>query len=164
MEFFEEGIKTDFGSDLSRLTFQSYDLRSKDPKYLAAYNLNRALMKYPDFTEQARTNIQNEFLDMPDLAVLNIDTLAAVLAFLKNYPEPTPETFQDEIILEYFENLIPNKPQKNINMLLKAQFLKYIRAIKTYQGVEELEEESEEAEVEDTQEEEEAEVEDTQEE
>ena len=135
MDVFEEGLRKGFESGASRVGFAGFDFRKKDPKALAAFNLNRALSDYPEFTKEARTNIQNEFYDMPNLSVMNLPVLAAVLSFLRAYPEPTPEDFQDETIVEYFKNLFPDRLEDRERFIIrmKAQFLKYIIAVKDYQ-------------------------------
>lgn len=127
--------------------FEKYRRGEKvDPKQQAVYYLNKVLEKYPEFTKEARTEIQLEFANFPNIAVVNLEALAAVLNFLKMYPNPTPEDFKDEIILEFFERLIPDKPisseeKGRLIIRLKAQFLKYIVAIKTFRNPEEIEEE-----------------------
>ena len=113
-----------------------------EPKYQAAYNLNKTLEKYPGFTKEARSEIQEEFVDFPDLHVLNLEVLASVLDFLRLIPQPTPEDFRDEVIGVYFERLIPTKPITSaektlIYIRLKAQFLKYIVAILNFRTSEE---------------------------
>ena len=112
-------------------------LMLKNPQAVASYNLYKTLEKYPDFTKEARNTIKNEFANFPDLPVLNLETLASVINFLKDIPNPTPEDFTDENILPYFSRLIPDKPmnadeRKRILIRLKAQFLIYIRAVRTF--------------------------------
>jgi len=108
------------------------------PSELAAYNLYKVLEKYPEYTKEARGQIQNYYKDFEGLETMNLQVFASVLSFLKKYPNPTPDSFKDENILEYFTspiNFIPKDSQdkKRIITRLKAQFLKYIVAIKTYE-------------------------------
>ena len=105
------------------------------PSVLAAYNLFKVLEKYPEFTKEARGQNQKYYEDMEGLETMNLEAFASVLTFLKNYPAPTPENFEDATILQYFSRLLPKKevPDKaNIILRLKVQFLKYIVAINTY--------------------------------
>ena len=158
MDIFEEGVRTGYEPSkggyrvgYSGFEFDKYKKGQKvDPKFLAAYNLNKTLEKYPEFTKEARTEIQNEFTDFPDLAVMNLETLASVLFFLKYHPKPVPKDFSDENIVEYFSRLIPDKitstEKERYIIRLKAQFLKYIRAINTYRSSLEFEEEEEQEE------------------
>src|SRR5204863_8591038 len=99
-----------------------------------AYNLYKTLEKYPEFTKDARSRYQAEFVDFPGIESMNLEALASVLTFLKNYPRPSPENFRDEVIIEYFTRLIPTKEilpedRKRLIIKLKALFLKYIVAI-----------------------------------
>lgn len=110
--------------------------RKRDPQSLAAFNLQRTLEKYPAFTKEARQDIQNEFSDFPDLPVLNLEMLASVLDFLKDHSTPTPADFEDDVILEYFSRLLPDKlnpkERERVIIRLKASFLRYIRAISSF--------------------------------
>ena len=139
MSFFEETLQTGFErteEGRTRLGFEFKQIQNPDEK--AAYELYKILNNYPEFTEAARREAQEEFLDFEDLSVLNLETMAAVLAFLKLNPNPSPESFKDENILVYFERLVPTekkltKQEKNrINLRLKAEFLKYITAINEF--------------------------------
>lgn len=147
MDLFEEGILRGFESGVSRVGFggfgfEKYKKGEKvEPKFQASYNLNKTLEKYPEFTKEARTEIQTEFVDFPNLHVVNLEALASVLNFLKIYPNPTPNEFKDEIIIKYFSRLFPDKDltpeeRKNLITRLKAQFLKYIVAVKNFRNSE----------------------------
>jgi hypothetical protein len=144
MNYFEEGVKSgyDAGEKGSRV---GYEIGFKpgpgrvkvDPSVLAAYKLNKILEKYPEITKDARNQIQSEFEGFTDLPVLNLEAFASVLTFLRDYPNPTPNEFKDEIIAQYFVRLLPVKEisseeRKRLIIRLKAQFLKYIVAIKNY--------------------------------
>lgn len=116
-------------------------LKIKDPTAIASYNLYRTLEKYPDFTKEARTAIQNEFINFPDLPILHLETLASVINFLRDIPNPTPNDFKDENIMPYFTRLIPDKPttaeeKKRLMIRLKAEFLTYIIAVKAFRSEE----------------------------
>ena len=56
----------------------------KTPNEIAAWKLNQALEKYPIFTEESRQQLQNEFVNMPNLKTINVKTFAAALAFLSS--------------------------------------------------------------------------------
>jgi len=121
------------------------------PQELAGYNLFRTLEKYPEFTKEARSNLQNELQGMPGVETMNSEILGATLAFLRSYPKPTKENFKDEIISEYFTRLIPTKKiteeeRKRLFIKLKALFLKYIVAIYTYRASSDFVNEEEEVE------------------
>jgi hypothetical protein len=141
MDVYEEGIRS--GYEGARIGFGGFGIdaykkgQKVDPSVQAAYNLNKTLEKYPEFSKDARTEIQNEFVTFPDIAFINLEALASVLNFLKIYPNPTPEQFRDNIIIEYFTRLMPDKPLSNddrsrLILRLKAQFIKYIVAIKNF--------------------------------
>lgn len=141
MDVYEERIVSGFAGarvGIGGFGIDAYKKGQKvDPKVQAVYNLNKTLEKYPEFTKDARTELQNEFLSFPDITFVNLEAFAAVLNFLKIYPNPKPEDFRDEIILEYFTRLIPDKintPDDRLRLIirLKAQFVKYIVAIKNF--------------------------------
>lgn len=154
MDYYEEKIVSEFTgkprTTFGGFGFDKYKLGERvDPRYQAAYNLNKTLEKYPEFTKEARMDIQNEFVNFPDIAVVNLEAIASVLNFLKLYPDPKPEHFRDEIIVEYFSRLIPDKKlteeqRAKLIIRLKAQFLKYIVAIKVFREGDEIEDEEEE--------------------
>lgn len=157
MNVFEEGIRRGYEPMKDkgpRVGFEKGRVgRVKvKPSELAAYNLYKTLEKYPEFTKEARSQIQEYYKHMEGLETMNLAAFASVLTFLKFYPEPKPEHFKDEIILQYFTTLMPNKKiseaeKKKIIIKLKAQFLKYIVAINTYKaGKEEMMEIEEEEE------------------
>ena len=109
--------------------------KNMTPNEQAAWNLNQALEKYPDFTEDTRRNLQVEFVDMPGIRTMNMKVLAATLSFLKSVNnQPTPDAFKDEYILPHLSLLLPTKelPDDERRILIvrfKAQLLIYIRAI-----------------------------------
>ena len=118
---------------------------------LAAYNLYKTLEKYPEFTKEARSRIQTEFVDFPGIETISLEVLSSVLTFLKNHPKPTPENFRDENIIEYFTRLFPTKEisveeRKRLIIKLKALFLKYIVAIGAFRSEREDVSEGEEGE------------------
>lgn len=141
MEIYEEKIRTDYEpirNAPSRLGFEKGRVGrvSVSPLELAAYKLYKVLEKYPDFTKEARSQIQGEYKDFEGLDTLNLEVFASVLTFLKYHPEPSPEDFKDEVISEYFSRLTPaNATDKNRMLRLKAEFLKYIVAIKDFKRV-----------------------------
>lgn len=143
MDVYEEGIRTGFEGGGGRVGFEGFGFdrfrkgEKVDPGLQAAYNLNKTLEKYPKFSKEARSEIQNEFATFPNLKSLNLEVLASVLTFLKFFPEPKPVDFEDENIIDYFSRLFPDKPlstQEKARLIirLKAQFLKYIVAIDTF--------------------------------
>jgi hypothetical protein len=100
-------------------------------KFSPSYYLLKTLEKYPnDFTKEGRYEIQTEYEDFPDLGILNLDVFVSVLLFLRKYPEPKPEHFKDEIIVKYFS--FNETPDKRMIIRMKAQFLKYLRAITSF--------------------------------
>ena len=109
------------------------------PNELAAYNLYKTLEKYPEFTKEARSRFQAEFVDFPGIETMSLEVLSSVLTFLKNHPKPTPENFRDENISEYFTRLFPTKEisaeeRKRLIIKLKSLFLKYIVAIFSFRA------------------------------
>jgi hypothetical protein len=121
------------------------------PNELAAYNLYKTLEKYPEFTKEARSRFQAEFVDFPGIETMSLEVLSSVLTFLKNHPKPTPENFRDENISEYFVRLLPTKEisaeeKKRLIIKLKALFLKYIVAIFSFRTEREDVDEEEEIE------------------
>ena len=116
------------------------------PNELAAYNLYKTLEKYPEFTKEARSRFQAEFVDFPGIETMSLEVLSSVLTFLKNHPKPTPENFRDENISEYFTRLFPTKEisaeeRKRLVIKLKSLFLKYIVAIFSFRAEREDEDE-----------------------
>jgi hypothetical protein len=112
--------------------------RRMTPNKLAAWKLNQALENYPNFTEDARQNLQNEFVDMPQLRTMNMKVLAATLSFLQAVNnQPTPNAFRDEIILPHINILLPTteiSPDEKRRLIIrfKAQILIYIQAIEIF--------------------------------
>ena len=156
MDLFEEEVRGGYDpkEGFSRIAFGGFGIEKYkrgervDPKVQAAYNLNKTLEKYPEFTKDARMQIQAEFSKFPNIAVMNLETIAAVLNFLRFYPNPTPNEFKDDIIVEFFSRLLPDKSissteRQNLIIRLKAEFLKYIQAILAFRSeeTEEIEEE-----------------------
>lgn len=112
--------------------------RNMTPNELAAWKLNQAMEKYPEFTKDARENAQNEFVSMPSLRTMNMKTLAATLSFLNGINNNvTPNSFRDEVILPYMKELInldkvDQEETKRLIIRYKAQMLMYIRAIQLF--------------------------------
>lgn len=144
MDVFEEGIRKDYEpmrEKGSRVGFEAGQVgrRKVAPSELAAYNLFKTLEKYPEFTKEARSDAQAEFSGFNDLAVMNLETFASVLTFLKHFENPSPADFKDEVILPYFSRLLPTRDiteeeRKRLIVRNKAVFLKYIRAILSYRA------------------------------
>ena len=115
--------------------------RHMTPNELAAYKLNQALEKYPEFTKEARENIQNEFVEMPGLRTMNMKLMAATLSFLRSVnDQPTPASFQDTFILPYLNQLLnPDKVDQDelarLIIRFKAQILMYVRAIQIFRNL-----------------------------
>ena len=112
MDVFEEGISKSYEpiKDIgSRVGFERGRVgRVKvSPSELAAYNLYKVLEKYPEYTKEARGQIQNYYKDFDGLETMNLPIFASVLSFLKRYPNPSPDSFKDENIMEFFINFIP---------------------------------------------------------
>jgi len=159
----EEKIRTDYEpirEGGSRVGFERGRIgRVKvTPEELASYNLYKVLEKYPEFTKEARSQIQKQYNNFEGLDTMNLEVFASVLTFLKNHPTPTPDDFKDEVILEYFSRILPvsSPDKKRIILRLKAQFLKYTIAITNFkrqqeEEFEEFEEEFEEEDVEEDQ-------------
>lgn len=137
MDFFEETIRTGYDpSGSSRVGFEINKQRIT-PNESAAFRLYKVLENYPEFTQNARIDIQNEFTDFPDLPVINLETFASVLSFLRLRPKPTPKDFKNENIVPYFSRLLPDKKmttdeRKRAIIKLKAQFYRYIVAINAF--------------------------------
>lgn len=114
--------------------------KTRTPNELAAWKLNQSLQKYPIFTEEARQNFQNEFVEMPSLRTMNMKVLAATLAFLRAINnQPSPETFTDEIIVPHLSLLLPTNnldPDERRRLIIryKAQILIYIQAIEIFRS------------------------------
>jgi len=114
-------------------------VRSKimTPAESAAYNLNKSLENFEDFDYEERQKLQNEFVKMDNLKYMNMDALAATLAFLKKYPKPSPQNFKDKAIVPFIEPVISQykfdkEEKKRIIIRYKAQILRYIRAINSF--------------------------------
>lgn len=151
MDVYEEKVVQTFAGGAKRVGFKGLGLEKIrageriDPKVQAAYNLNKTLENY-DFTKEARSSLQNEFQDFPHITTVNLELLASVLNFLRDFQEPVPENFKDENITPFFNRLIPNKKmttteRKRMNTRLKAQFLKYIIAVNAFREEDEDENE-----------------------
>lgn len=115
--------------------------RYMTPAELAAYKLNQALEKYPEFTKEARENIQNEFVNIDGLRTMNMKLLAATLSFLRSVNnQPTPASFRDEYIVPYMTQLLnPDKLDpdelKRLIIRYKAQMVTYIEVIKKFRNI-----------------------------
>lgn len=144
MDVYEERVVQTYDGGGKRVAFGGLGLdkiktgERIDPRIQAAYNLNKTLEKYPEFTKDARNRIQDEFVDFPAITTVNLELLASVLDFLRNHPEPTPQDFTDDVITEYFTRLYPDKAtpseRSRMNIRLKAHFLRYIVAINEFRG------------------------------
>lgn len=114
--------------------------RHMTPNELAAWKLNQALEKYPEFTKEGRENIQNEFVDMQGLRTMNMQLMATTLNFLRGINnQPTPVSFTDEHIIPYMNQILPtNKTEpgelRRLIIRYKAQILMYIRAIENFRN------------------------------
>ena len=112
--------------------------RFMTPAELASYKLNQALEKYPEFTKEARENVQNEFVEMPGLRTMNMKVLAATLSFLRSVNnQPTPAHFTDAYIIPYMAQLLNTdkldpEELKRLIIRYKAQMLMYIEAIRIF--------------------------------
>lgn len=111
--------------------------RQKTPNELASWKLNQSLQKYPTFTQDARQEYQDEFLNMPNLRNMNMKVLAATLSFLQSNPNPTPETFKDSNILPHINLLISTKTmdeneKKRLIVRYKDMILIYVIAVDNY--------------------------------
>ena len=112
--------------------------RHMTPNELAAWKLNQALEKYPEFTRDARENAQNEFVDMPGLRTMNMKLFATTLDFLKSINnQPTPDSFRDDVIIPHMSQLvnvekINQEETRRLIIRFKAQMLMYIRAIQIF--------------------------------
>lgn len=154
MDVYEEGVRKESEfEEKSRVGFEAGRVgRMKvSPSELASYNLYKTLEKYPEFTKEARSTIQNEFANFPSLETVNLEVFSSVLTFLKTYPKPSPDNFKDETIIEYFSRLLPTREisgeeKKRLIIKLKAMFLKYIVAIFSYRASFEVPENGEEGE------------------
>ena len=148
-----------FGRGPSRMVgapgelYRQLTQRRMTPNELAAWKLNQALEKYPEFTEEGRQLFQNEFVNMLGLRYMNMKVMAATLSFLNSNcpptriseePCPIPKSFEDEHIIPYMSQLLPvngkveadekqtQNNQEELRRLIirfKAQILIYIRAI-----------------------------------
>jgi len=141
MNVYEEKIVKDYEPIKeigSRLGFERGRIgRFKiNPSELAAYNLYKILEKFPEYTKEGRSQVQNFYKSFEGLENLNLKLFASVLSFLRKYSKPTPENFKDEIILEYISPLLPSKEsdRKRLIVRFKADFLRYIIAIINYQN------------------------------
>jgi len=114
--------------------------KHRTPNELAAWKLNQSLSKYPIFTEEARQNLQNEFVEMPSLRTMNMKVLAATLSYLRAIDnKPSEDTFRDEIILPHLALLLPTTeldPDERRRLIIrfKAQILIYIQAIEIFRS------------------------------
>lgn len=113
-------------------------VKPKTANELASWKLNQSLKKYHTFTEEARQDLQNEFVEMPSLRTMNMKVLAATLSYLRSIGNrPSPATFKDEIILPYLNLLLPTgemtpDERKRLIIRFKAQILIYIQAIEIF--------------------------------
>ena len=142
MDIFEEGVRREYeprkgGGRVARTSFENLKYK-KDPKFLAAYNLNKALERFPAFTSDARSLLQNEFTELPDLPTTNLNLLASVLDFLRKYPNPKPKHFTYEILKPYFFEFLIEKMSKDEReqyfIRFKAYFLKYLVIVNQYRS------------------------------
>ena len=112
--------------------------RNITPNEMAAWKLNQALEKYPNFTKEAREDAQNEFVDMPGLRTMNMKLFATTLDFLKSINnQPTPDSFRDDVIIPHMSQLvnvekINQEETRRLIIRFKAQMLMYIRAIQIF--------------------------------
>ena len=111
--------------------------KAMSPEQAAAWKLYQSLEKFPNFTKEARQELQNEFTDLPNLKSMNMKALAATLSFLQAVKTPTVNLFRDEIVLPHIEKVLPLKQlsvdeKQRLILRYKAQILMYVRAIQRY--------------------------------
>jgi hypothetical protein len=106
------------------------------PGEMAAWKLNQALTKHPNFTAEARQQAQNEFVDMPGLRTMNMRVFATTLSFIHDMGELIPDHFKNNVIMPYIEPLLPidlsTEDRDRLIVRFKAQILIYNRAIKEH--------------------------------
>lgn len=111
------------------------------PKEYAGFTLYKTLKKYPEITDGRARNLQNEYINFPDIEMLHMETFAAALVYskdMKDQTEVTVESFKDKNMKPYLERLIPinkkytSKEMKKIRADIKGQILKYVIGIFNY--------------------------------
>lgn len=112
--------------------------RYKTPNESAADRLLAALGEYPSLSDQLKYSWRSEMLQLPNLRILNMETLAATLVLLDliGKPDVTPDDFH-----RYLPRAItpfvaktkdPEKIQKH-----REDIFRYLRLVKSYREEEE---------------------------
>lgn len=131
-ENFYEGIELLREGQISRIS-RSKGIPTKQEA--ASYELFKELGRFSEFSdEDVRRSIQNDYIRMDSLKIMNMKALAATVVFLSKYPVE-PEYFKDEYILPIIEIVLPTikgKEKQRLVIRYKAQILRYIRAIAIY--------------------------------
>jgi glycosidase len=65
-----------------------------------------AAFDYYDLSETAKRGLVADALIIDTVTTMNMATLAAVLIYLQQYPEPTPDNFTDEILNPFITQLM----------------------------------------------------------
>ena len=136
-EFISVGPERLRGEAKARFSFPRRG-RIMDRQQQASWQLNKALSNFEGFGEEARLSLQEEFIRLPSLKVMNMEALAATLAFLRAFPQPSPQSFQDNNILPFINKVLPpdlkgSEKQRAITRY-KTQILRYVRAVSDFRA------------------------------
>jgi len=99
---FHPGITTAMRGELTKEQVQG---RQKTPIQKAREELSRALDNY-NISEELKWEIISEAVRLDTFATMNMPTLAAVMIYLHDFPEPAPDDFTDEILNPYINHLM----------------------------------------------------------
>lgn len=112
------GFRPSFNVALSgenNLTTEEGVRRKRTPAQVARIALIEALKDY-NITSELHREIIAEASRLDTLATMNMPTLAAVMVYLSEYPELTPENFTEPVIGHFLDRLMRNfvNPGKKI--------------------------------------------------
>lgn len=79
--------------------------RQKTPLQRSREELSKALEAY-NISDVLRREIISEAVRLDTVTTMNMITLAAVMVYLRDFPEPAPEDFTDEILAPYLDRLM----------------------------------------------------------
>lgn len=122
--------------------FSRFSQAPRTPLQRAQDDLGRALDPY-NVSSERRDIILSEASRIDTLPVMNMPILAAAMLYLRDYPDPTPDTFTDEQLQPYLDQLMidytmptpgtsASRDQDQVRLRYKQAILRYI--LKVFAG------------------------------
>ena len=113
--------------------------RQKTPIQRSREELSKSLESY-NVSDILKREIISEAIRLDTVTTMNMATLASVMVYLRNYPEPEPDDFTDEILAPYLDTLMQDfitppkatgdpptlREQEDVRYRYKQTILRYI--------------------------------------